>query len=279
MDDSRDFEAERARGERFGFGDNWRRFLENVDDACIEHAQQALCSMQTIEHLRGRSFVDVGSGSGLSSLVARRLGASVLSFDYDPDSVRCTRALKARYYPGDSDGHADWRIERGSVLEPEYLKSLGSFDVVYSWGVLHHTGAMWQAIDNVTPLVAPLGVLHIALYRTERSSPYWLKLKQLYNRSPAALARLLLGGFALYSIARLLLRGQNPWRVIRDYPITGRGMSWIRDVEDWLGGLPYEHATPEEVRDFLGARGFDLRRQQGMEYVFERRAGPASPSS
>lgn len=116
--------------------------------------------MLRVDDLQNRTFLDIGSGSGLFSLAARKLGARVHSFDYDPQSVACTRALKQRYFP-DS---ADWVIEEGSALDADYLLRLGQFDIVYSWGVLHHTGAMWQALENVDGNVRQNGKLFIALY-------------------------------------------------------------------------------------------------------------------
>jgi len=137
-------------GERFAFGDNWARFLSILNDERIRMAEESLKRMLEVETLAGKSFLDIGSGSGLFSLAARRLGARVHSFDYDPQSVACTAELKRRYFPDD----AQWVVEEGSALDMDYLNRLGQFDVVYSWGVLHHTGAMWQALKNVAPLVA-----------------------------------------------------------------------------------------------------------------------------
>src|SRR5499433_2543356 len=132
-----------ARGERFEFGKNWIRFLEGVRDEQIFTAESSLKRMLEIDSLAGLSFLDIGSGSGLFSLAARRLGARVFSFDYDPASVACTAELRRRYFPGDRD----WKVEQGSALDRDYMTSLGEFDVVYSWGVLHHTGSMWKALD------------------------------------------------------------------------------------------------------------------------------------
>src|SRR5205823_4976755 len=124
---------------RFRFGRNWARFLTVLDDERIAQAERSLIEMLGLTRLDGLSFVDAGSGSGLFSLAAKRLGAArVHSFDYDPESVLCTQELKRRFFPGD----VNWTIEQGSVLDPVYLQSLGAFDVVYSWGVLHHTGDM-----------------------------------------------------------------------------------------------------------------------------------------
>ena len=149
------FAKDVTREQRFAFGVNWSRFLGNITDERIKGAEEALQDMLQINNLTDKEFLDIGSGSGLSSLAARRLGAKVHSFDIDPVSILCTKELKRRYFPNNSD----WIVDKGSVLDTEYLKSLGKFDIVYSWGVLHHTGAMWQALDNVCSLVRPRGKL------------------------------------------------------------------------------------------------------------------------
>src|SRR6266496_6740116 len=131
MLDSMSHVIEISRGERFAFGKNWKSFLTNLDETRIAEAERSLREMLQLDDLLGKSFLDVGSGSGIFSLAARRLGARVHSFDYDPESVACTAELKRRYFSNDSN----WTIEEGSVLDEEYMLSLGQFDVVYSWGV------------------------------------------------------------------------------------------------------------------------------------------------
>src|SRR6476620_8267566 len=145
-----------AAGNRFAFGRNWRRFLSVVDDDRIAIAQKALQGMLETNRLDGLRFLDVGCGSGVFSLAATRLGASVHSFDYDPQSVACATMLKKRFA-----ADREWVIEEGSVLDATYLHGLGQFDVVYAWGVLHHTGSMWSALENVAPLVKARGALFI----------------------------------------------------------------------------------------------------------------------
>jgi len=144
---------------RFQFGKNWQRFLSILDEERISEAERSLKEMLEIDNLHGKTFVDIGSGSGLFSLAARRLGAKVHSFDYDPVSVACTKELKRRYFNDDSK----WSIEQGDVLDKAYIESLGQFDIVYAWGVLHHTGAMWQALENIIPLVGKGGRLFISI--------------------------------------------------------------------------------------------------------------------
>src|SRR3712207_1360016 len=186
--------AEVARGDRFEFGENWSRFLELLDDGRIARAEESLKTMLEVESLEGKSFLDIGSGSGLFSLAARRLGARVHSFDYDPQSVACTMELRRRFFPEDSD----WKVEEGSALDAEFVSSLGKFDVVYSWGVLHHTGQMWKALENVDALVAPGGKLYIAIYNdTGTQSARWKWIKRTYNRLP----RFLRGPFTIAVIA------------------------------------------------------------------------------
>ena len=243
--------------ERFAFGKNWHSFLSVLDDERIAEAEKSLQHMLEMETLQGRSFLDIGSGSGLFSLAARRLGARVHSFDYDTDSVACAQELKRRYFAGD----ADWIIERGSVLDTDYIKRLGQFDIVYSWGVLHHTGAMWQALENAALPVAVGGRLLIAIYNDqERKSQFWRGVKRAYCES--AMGRILVPSlFIPYFIAggfiKDLLRGRNPAARYSEYK-KSRGMSIFHDWIDWLGGYPFEVAKPEEIFSFYRARSFVL---------------------
>lgn len=264
--------AEIAQGERFEFGANWARFLSGVSEDRIMQARESLCRMLGCEDLKGRRFLDVGSGSGLFSLAAHRLGAQVVSFDYDPQSVACTRALRERYAASAGEG---WRIEEGSALDRTYLDSLGQYDIVYSWGVLHHTGQLWPALDNVAPLVAPGGQLFIAIYNDQGwVSRYWTFVKRAYVGSRVLRWPLLLLHapylFGLRWLARRLSRRER----------LERGMQLWYDMVDWVGGYPFEVARPEAIFDFYRDRGFVLQalktcggRHGCNEFVLKRPQG------
>lgn len=265
--------VEITRGERFEFGENWRRFLDQLDCKRVALAECSLRDMLEVSRLDGRTFLDVGSGSGLFSLAARRLGARVLSFDYDPKSVACTRELRRRYF----DGDPNWRVEEGSILDRPYIARLGLFDIVYSWGVLHHTGAMWKALENASALVRDGGLLFIALYNDQGgTSCRWAAIKRAYNRF-----RILRGPLLALSFIRLhgsgliraCLRGR-PSQILEAY--EARGMSLWRDLVDWVGGYPFEVADPGEIFEFFKDRGFCLTRLKTThtlgcnEFVFKR---------
>jgi 2-polyprenyl-3-methyl-5-hydroxy-6-metoxy-1,4-benzoquinol methylase len=247
---------------RFEFGKNWRQFLGVLGEERIAAAEESLRHMLEIDDLRGSSFLDIGSGSGLFSLAARRLGARVHSFDYDCDSVSCTAELKRRYLPDDGL----WTVEQGSVLDAEYVNSLGTFDCVYSWGVLHHTGQMWQAMRNAIGAVAPGGKLFVAIYNDMGSqSARWRSVKRFYNQLPGPLriplALTVTAPNEIKSIVSSVLRLRMA-DYVRSWTRHGqaRGMSRWHDLIDWVGGYPYEVAKPDEVFDFCSARGFRLTR-------------------
>ena len=254
---------------RFAFGENWKSFLRSLDEDRITQACRSLAGLLRLDAaddvdkdraLQGRSFLDLGSGSGLFSLAAFRMGGQVVSIDYDPQSVACTEELRRR-----ESAQADrWRVESGSALDAPMMESLGRFDIVYSWGVLHHTGDMNRAIQLAKDRVADGGLFAIAIYNDQGGgSRRWLAIKKTYHRLPKLLrpawVALVASWYELkFALARLLRR-QNPlpfadWKRKK----ADRGMSAWHDWVDWVGGLPFEVARPEQVIVPLVDEGFQL---------------------
>lgn len=243
---------------RFAFGENWQRFLSVLDEDRIRTAESSLREMLRVGDLRDRTFLDVGCGSGLFSLAARRLGAEVTSFDRDAQSIACTTELRRRFGSGDD---SSWKIQSGDVLDAPFLAALGQWDVVYAWGVLHHTGALWTALGNTADLVKPGGTLFISIYNDQGMwSRCWLMLKKLYVSSTFGRITATALGTAYFVLAGLkadLVRLRNPLTSYRNYR-KNRGMSIWHDWIDWFGGYPFEVARPADIVDFYVERGFVL---------------------
>lgn len=260
----------------FSFGKNWQDFLHSyLTEERIQEAKSSLTDFLEAKSLVGLTFLDIGCGSGLFSLAAYRLGAEkIKSFDLDPFSVACCEYLRQK------EGNPErWSIDSGSILDKTFLSRLDKADIVYSWGVLHHTGRMWEAIKNAIELVRPGGVLFIAIYNKVEGpfgSQSWLKLKRSYNRAPSLLKILMEYGFLSLVITKMLLTLRNPATEIRDYK-KKRGMSFRIDIKDSLGGYPYEYASPEEVFIFCKKHGLELENMRTVnglalnEFLFRKK--------
>ncbi len=233
----------------FSFGKNWQNFLKSINEDRIKNAEISLTEFLKLENLKGKSFLDIGCGSGLFSYVAFKLGAKkVVSFDVDHFSVECCKYLHKK-----ANSPSNWEIYQGSILDSNFISELGKFDIVYAWGVLHHTGKMWEAIENSARQVDKNGYYYIAIYNKiggRKGSEFWLRIKKIYNSSPKigkqAMEMLYI---LMYVFIPNLMRLRNPLKNIKD--CKSRGMDWRTDITDWLGGYPYEFATVEEVFKFM----------------------------
>lgn len=262
-------EAARLSGEHIGFsfGENWQQYLRGLDDRKLQQAQESLVTSFGGADLEARTFLDLGCGSGVFSLAAHRLGAKVTSVDVDPASVACTEHLR-----GDAPG---WEVRQGSVLDD---LGIPKAERVYAWGSLHHTGAMWEAVDKALALVAPGGLACIALYNRPHRLAQQMALKRIYNRRGSLGRRVLTlaYGSAWLSLGSVIRR-RTPVSYVRNYGRNARGMSFWRDVEDWLGGLPFEFTDVAEFRAHMPT-GFELvshlERSPGAcdEYLLRRRS-------
>ncbi len=227
----------------FSFGKNWESFLSAADASALEKATADIEEWLGQGSVKGKTVLDIGSGSGLHSLAYFHLGAtSIVSFDYDQHSVAATKECWRR--AGSPD---NWQVMHGSVLDRAFIQSLGTFDIVYSWGVLHHTGSMWKAIEHATLPIKPGGLFWISIYNKTPNYPKELALKQQYNRSNWFGKKWL----ELREIGKTMrYRYQNHLNPFTWNERRMRGMDAYHDIVDWLGGLPYEVATGDELITF-----------------------------
>ncbi len=253
----------------FSFGKNWKRFLKYVNERRLEEAKISIKKFMGREDLNDMSFLDIGCGSGLFSCAALKLNAkNVFSFDLDPFSLDCCRFLQSKVKNPDN-----WKICEGSILDENFVSRLGKFDVVYSWGVLHHTGNLWEAMRKSARLVNDGGFYYIALYNKTggiRGSKTWTSIKRLYNMSPGFGKYLLeISYIVVYYFMPNIVRLKNPFSTIRDYK-KKRGANWKTDAIDWLGGYPYEPSTVDEVlgfmrKEFPDFKVINIKRASGLE--------------
>jgi 2-polyprenyl-6-hydroxyphenyl methylase/3-demethylubiquinone-9 3-methyltransferase len=246
----------------FAFGKNWHSYSSLIDQERIDEAIKGLLHLIPAEAFRGRSFLDIGCGSGLHALAAAGLGVKcVTAIDLDPDSVVTARAVLAR-----GGVSVPWSVDAASVFDLD-PKERGTFDIVYSWGVLHHTGSMWEAIAKAAAMVAPGGLLVLALYRRTRLDAFWRTEKRFYALAPRFVQRAIAASYVMAFRLAMLAGGRSFAAYTANYK-SSRGMDFRHDVHDWLGGYPYESVLAGEVEQRLGALGF------AAERVFAMSSGP-----
>jgi len=242
---------------RFEFGENWSAFLRLLNESRIKNAEDSLKEMLGTDSLQGKSFLDIGSGSGLFSLAAKNLGANVISFDFDEISVRCTQYLREKFYPGDDN----WQVIGASVLDSAFMDTLPRVDYVYSWGVLHHTGNLLAAMENACKKVAPDGFFYVALYRKTIFDGIWKTFKKMYSHSDKTTQVFFQRLWSFKTRLAFFVKGKSFKKMLWKYN-EDRGMDFYRDAHDWLGGYPYETISPTDCHSFFEQRGFILIKQK-----------------
>lgn len=237
----------------FEFGENWKSYAGTIDQSRIDFAVEGMQKLFP-EGLAGKTFLDIGCGSGLHSYAALKLGATfVATIDLDENSVEATRQLLSELSP-----HSNWSATIASIFDAT-PQNPGTFDVVYSWGTLHHTGDMWRAIERAGTLVRPGGLFAIAIYAATAFDPMWAAEKRFYAHAPRPVQWIVRQVYTAVLLARITCVGQNPVSFVRSYA-QSRGMHFSHNIHDWLGGFPYETAEANELIGRVGANGFTLQR-------------------
>ena len=239
----------------FSFGHNWHSFSGLINEQRVKTAAESLTQLFGTQCLAGGRFLDIGSGSGIFSVAALRLNASaVRAIDIDPMSVRTTERTLQKFCP-----NKPWTCSVQSIFDMNPERD-GTYDVVYSWGVLHHTGDMEGAIANASRLVTANGLLALGLYKKTSVCGFWRWEKRLYTRGPNWLATMIRIIYKSIYCIGLLITGRNPKKYIADY-INNRGMDWDHDIHDWLGGYPYESISDAQMDSLAKNLGFRVQKR------------------
>jgi 2-polyprenyl-3-methyl-5-hydroxy-6-metoxy-1,4-benzoquinol methylase len=271
------------REKRFEFGRNWRQFVDrHYSQEAVDVSRAHILDFMKRPDLKGLSVIDIGCGSGIHSMAIFQAGAAAIhSFDYDPTSVEATTIVRDK---AGSPPH--WSVEQGSALDESYMRTLATYDLVYSWGVLHHTGDVWKAIDLAAERVRPGGLFYIALYsadvQKDPTPEFWLDVKRTYVSSGWLRRRYM----DFWYVWRFMMH-RNPARIpvvlkrMHDHGKT-RGMNMFTDIRDWLGGWPMEFVWDADAIRFCEQRGLALKEistgEANTEFLFERRAITSAPT-
>ncbi len=243
---------------QFDFGKNWQDFsFQALTQEKVIQTKESFQHLIDDMDLRGKSFLDIGFGQGLSLLTACEKGALAVGTDINEKCLDVFQHNK-QYFPRTTN-NVDVPIVIGSILDPKVVDQLhaaspglSGYDIVHSWGVLHHTGNMKKAIQHTASLVNADGCLVLAIYNRHWSSPLWKQIKRFYCMTPPPAQNLIISLFyPIIYLAKYAVTGKDPKKKMR-------GMDFYYDVIDWVGGYPYEYATRSELESMTTGLGFRL---------------------
>lgn len=185
----------KSKSTTFAFGKNWLSFAKKaVTKEKIDSGRVHFRNLCAAINFQNKSFLDIGYGQGLALFYAAELGANVSGIDPDIQNIAAVKELK-KYF----DTNLSVEPINDSILNERFVKSSEDpgFDVVYSWGVLHHTGNLNSAIHNSIRLTKKDGFLVLAIYNRHWSSQIWKVIKWLYVVSPPTFKEFLILFFYL----------------------------------------------------------------------------------
>jgi ubiquinone/menaquinone biosynthesis C-methylase UbiE len=172
-----------------GLQEDYQAFFDAYD-AMRYDKEPILPELDKLE-LDGKQVLEIGLGQGADSEQLIRRGARWTGIDLTPESVRRVRArLELRELPFED-------LVNGSALEMPFEDN--SFDMVYSFGVLHHIPDIAQAQREIHRVLRPGGKLVMMLY-AKQSLNYQLSIRLVRRLGLVVAAKL--GGASSPLVAR-----------------------------------------------------------------------------
>lgn len=230
----------------FLFGKNWQNFSKfALNEDKVDQGRKAFQELFGDISFKGKKFLDIGFGQGLAIHFAGESGAECMGIDIDSENLKAIKETN-RFFKLELP-----QVKIQSILEEPFVEEhRQQFDIVHSWGVLHHTGDMERALEHAAQLVKPGGIFVMAIYNRHWSSLAWWWIKKIYNMSPEWMKGLMISVFyPIIYFAKWLVTKKNPKDKLR-------GMDFYYDVIDWVGGFPYEYASLEEITNKIEQKGF-----------------------
>jgi SAM-dependent methyltransferase len=243
------------------FGDEWQRFPALVG----VHERLFRWYFEDFDEARWPALrvLDAGCGMGRWLHFARRAGARVVGMDLSA-AVDVAKARESE----DAD------FVQADLREPPFAD--GSFDLVYSLGVLHHLENPSEGLHALARLVRPGGELRLYVYRTLEGEPWWRRallgvvraLRHLTTRLPYAAVHAVALSIAIVATVlflwprRLLRRSAAGDRISRGLPLVQYADVPFRMlVSEQFDRLvaPVEHRyAREEIEGWVREIGFEM---------------------
>ena len=197
------------------------------------------------EGVKGKKVLDAGSGSGMVSIAFAVMGASVTGVDITSKCIENGRKRAKAF-------GVECRFVQSDLT---MLDLHEDFDIIYSWGVLHHTADAKASFFRLVEHLRPGGEIIIAVYLRTAFSSFWNFSRVFYQSSP---------GFAKTAFRRsasVLLNGYDAVRkaLMKKERYMLRGTSNEELVNDWFGVPHRTFHTYTEVYEWFREKGLDYR--------------------
>lgn len=216
------------------------------------------------EGVKGKRVLDGGSGSGMVSVAFALMGADVTGVDITPKCVE-NGYKRAEHYG----------VKCKFINESLVTLDLSNehFDIIYSWGVLHHTEDARQSFFSLARHLREGGEIIVAVYLKTKISWFWNFARIFYQNAPTVFKTIFLNiGSVFLNIVdlfrkiifnkeRYMMRGTNNKEILNDwFGVPHRTFHSYNEVFKWFdeNGLDCKLINPATGR-FKSTSNFVVR--------------------